>query len=397
MSDEIDIQRYIAALRRRWWIVVLVTIVAIAVAVVLGAAQPRHYQATATLLAQAPRYQWRFDAGILPLVDVRRDYQREFLAISRSNQIAERATEALRGQGQFPDASASSLQAAVNVRAAEGSILLVTATASDPQQAAAMANAWANAFIELVKELYGVSADLANFQTELEAASQRLAQWEEKLAQVRTETGLYAPGDSPDEGILFSRRQRELDLINQRLAEYLTDLESLRYLEQRLAAAGPDTNLSLLPWELLDGPVLSQRGVITSAVALASLDDPAQLLTRLKQEEESLATTAGELTRQSERVQAELAADWQRYAEVSRQRNLVKETYNLLSRKVEEASIRNRIDPGQLILVSEALPPSNPVQVRRLAQLAVAGVVGLILGVIAALWLDLRLLARGDT
>jgi uncharacterized protein involved in exopolysaccharide biosynthesis len=390
MSDEIDLHVYLAALRKRWWLIVLCVVVALAATFALNAAQPKHYQATSTLLAVSPRYQWRFDAGILPLIDSRRDYQREFLAISRSNRIAEAASQSLQASGAVPGATPADLLSAINVRTGDGSTLLVTATAGDPQQAAAIANAWSDAFVQVARDVNGVSSDLANFQDELDRAGQRLSDLENQVAAVRSETGLYASGDSPDERQTFNLRQRQLDLRNETLAEYRNDLESLRYLATQLQNAPEGTDLAQLPWELLDGPVLSQRGVVSRQIALDTLDDPAALQALLLGEEASLSTTAGELAQEVDATQQELAADWQAYGAVNREYNLARETYNLLSRKVDEASIQERIDPSQLILVSEAVPPTSPVQTRQLAQLAVAGVIGLIVGVLIALWLELR-------
>ncbi len=62
----------------------------------------------------------------------------------------------------------------------------------------------------------------------------------------------------------------------------------------------------------------------------------------------------------------------------------------MLTRKVSEAEIQERIDPAQLTLVSAAIEPSKSTQTRQVALYAVAGMIGLILGVIVALWSGLR-------
>lgn len=391
MSGEIDLQIYFAAIRRRWWVIVLTVLLALAVTFAIGTVQPKHYQAEAILLAQAPRYQWRFDAGILPMIDTRRDYQRELLAISRSNQIAQQAMGLLQAEGTAEDTTIDDLKAAVSVRAADGSTLVVTANAGSPDRAAAFANAWATGFVELARQLYGVSADLANFQIEFEAATQRLADLETRLAEVRRQTGIYASseeGGSASDAL--SLRQVQINQLNKQQAEYRNDLEGLRYLEQLVSDAAPDANLTLLPWQLLNGPVLQARRTLGPETVQELLNDPQALLDLLQSEDAILAQTADQLAAQSEALQTQLAADWQSYSALERETNLARETHNLLSRKVDEASIQQRIDPGQLVLVSEAVAPSSPVQTRRLAQLAVAGVVGLILGVLVALWLEFR-------
>lgn len=390
MSSEIDLRNILAALRRRWWVVAIFVVLALAVALGLSLAQPRSYQATSTLLVQSPRYQWRFDASFVPLVDTRRDYQRETLAISRSNEIAQQAAQALQAAGIT--LSPESLAGAVSVRAGDGSTILVTASAGDPAQAAAMANAWTDALLQLSRQVYGVSQDLANFQSELAVVKQRLDEADAELEEARSRTGLYAPTGGAEEVMKFSPNQEQLSQANQTLAEYRNDLASLRYLRSQLAQPGVD--LTTLPWELLAGPVLSARGIVTPQSARAALRDPASLDALLAQEETALAAAAEELATHVDRIQATVAADWRLYDEALRERNLVRETYQILTRKVTELSMQQRVDPGLLTLVSAATPPSEPVRARQLAQVITAGTIGLILGLIVALWLDLALTRR---
>lgn len=391
MSDEIDLRLYIATIVRRWWVVLLAVALALSASLVVSTRQPKRYQAEATLLAQPPVYQWRFEDDILPIVDTRRDYQRELAAMGRSNNIAQRAAELLQQSGVLTDVRPQDLRAAVNVRTGDGSTLIVTATADEPGKAAAIANAWAAGFIEQSQDIYLVGRDLQDFEAELQTASQRLAEASDALTEASTSSGLYTTAsDSLEVVNSSSALQAQVDLLNQRLSEYHIDLASLRYLADRLAEAPSAADLRALPWELLDGPVLSQRGVLTSAEATSLLESPEALLAVIEKEEAALARTAEELAAQSEALQAELAGDWLAFDVAMREYVLARELYDLFSRKVDEAVIQGRIDPGLLLLVSEALPPSSPVQTRQLAQLAVAGVIGLIAGVLLALWLELR-------
>ena len=143
MSDEIDLRLYAQAIRRRWWIVAIFVAAALIAAFVTSALQPKHYEAVATLTATAPRLSWRFDAGIQPIVDTRRDYQREALAISKSNDIAQQAAKLLNSSAELSGITAESVLSGVSVRTGDSNTLLVTATAGDPQNAAELANAYA--------------------------------------------------------------------------------------------------------------------------------------------------------------------------------------------------------------------------------------------------------------
>ena len=119
-------------------------------------------EAVATLTAAAPRLQWRLDAGIQPIIDTQQDYQREALAISKSNDIAQQAVKLLSSSAGLSGMTPEAVLSAVSVRTGNSNTLLVTATADDPQKAAELANAYVQAFVEIGQKLSGVSADLAD-------------------------------------------------------------------------------------------------------------------------------------------------------------------------------------------------------------------------------------------
>lgn len=389
MSDAIDLHDYLDALRRRWWLMLGGMLVALAVAFAFGALQQSRYQATATLLASSPRYQFHFDASIVPYIDNRRNFQSEFLVIGRSDRIAAMVAEQLNSSGVLPDATPDALKAAVTLRAGDAWSIQVFANAATPEQAATIANAWADSLVQVVREVTGVGAELQNYQTEQELARQGMDQAAQDLAQVRTETGLFFATDSSNERE-ESSLSREVALVSQQLAEYRADLSAVRLVAARVSqATGPD-KLTDLPWEFLSGPALAERGELTPELARALVAQPEQLLAALAAEERSLAESAEELTQQLNAMQADLAADWQRYEVTQHYFGLQRSLYALMERKVAEATIQERIDPGQLTVVSYALPPEAPVQTRRMAQLAVAAVIGLIAGALLALWLGLR-------
>lgn len=385
MSQEINLKIYIAALRRRWWLVVLAMALAVAAALAYSAAQPKFYQASSTLLTQAPKYQWRFDASILPIYDSRRDYQREMLAIARTNRIAELAAGQLQAAGQAPEA----ILAAVSARAGDGSTIIITAKASEAQRAAAIANAWTAALLEQAQQTYGVSQELADYRAELESSSRVLAQLEDQLAEARARLALDVVAGVASEGGMLNVNQREILLKNQTLAEYRNDLDSLEFLRDLVQQAAPDADLAALPWELLDGPIISARGFLTPAIALELTGDRGALLALLEQEQQALEATAERLAENSLAVQAALAQEWRSYGEINRERALARETTNVWARKVAEAEAQQRVDPGVLSLISAATVPSSPVRTQQLALVLTAAALGLLVGALLALWLEL--------
>lgn len=167
MSGEIDLSLISAAVRRRWWIILLSLAIALAIGVGIGLLQGRRYEASNVLLVQSPRYQWRFVGEITAITNQSRDFQREVLAIARGNEIAQAAAAALSSSAQAEGVGAQALQEAVTVRAGDGNTIVVAATAADPDQAAAITHAWTQALIDAGRDVYGMVEDLASFETEL--------------------------------------------------------------------------------------------------------------------------------------------------------------------------------------------------------------------------------------
>lgn len=389
MSSEIDFSLFIAALRRRWWIVLLCLVIALAVGVGIGLAQARPYEAANTLLVQSPRYQWRFAGEITAITDQRRDFQREVLAIARSNEIAQAAVEALDAVGLEPATTPQALTSAVNVRAGDGNTVIVTATSEDAERAAAYARAWTEALIVAARDVYGTAKDLAVFQAELQQLEMQLQAQEKSLAEARARTGLYSNTSVPDEMMRPSLNLQQLNQVNETLAGYLMAIQNVRLVQDALAAATAETDLAQLPWELLAAPILSQRGVIAPDIARANLDDPARLVQLLQQEERALQTTADALEQEADRLQAALAADWQDYEDVLRLRNQARDTLQVMNRKVNELRLQERIDPSLLTVVGSLEPIVTHVRAPMLGLLATAAVAGLIAGVLIAVWVEL--------
>ena len=104
-----------------------------------------------------------------------------------------------------------------------------------PQAAAELANAYAQAFVEIRHNLSGVSADLANYRSELQIALEDLDRTEKAVTDVRAKTGfLLVSGTDPNSIEIQNLPLRQLDLKSQTLAEYRNDLEGLRFLASQL-------------------------------------------------------------------------------------------------------------------------------------------------------------------
>jgi uncharacterized protein involved in exopolysaccharide biosynthesis len=130
--------------------------------------------------------------------------------------------------------------------------------------------------------------------------------------------------------------------------------------------------------------------VVSPTWAIRSLEDPQAVLAALRTEETALASTVDQLAKETENLRRQVAQDWQKYSAATRDFAQARDIQTIIARKVSEAEVQERIDPPQLALVSAALEPTRPTQTRQVALFLVAGVIGLILGMIVALWSGMR-------
>jgi uncharacterized protein involved in exopolysaccharide biosynthesis len=396
MSGEIDFSFFMAALRRRWWVILLCVAVALAVAVGIGMLQDRRYEASNVLLVQSPRYQWRFAGEITAITDQRRDFQREVLAIARSDEIAQAATAALAPSEGQEEVGPQAIQNAVVVRAGDGNTIVVTASSGDPGQAAAYARAWTQALIDSARDIYGTLQDLDSFEAELQELEAQLLEKEDALTEVRARTGLLSNNNVPDEAMRPSLNMQQVNKLTETLAEYQLAIQNLDYLRRSLAEAQPDADLQQLPWEMLAGPVLSQRGIISMEIVDANRDDPARLASLLQQEQSALQATADELTTQADQLRATLASDWKEYSITGREFNQARDLYTIVLRKVNELRLQEQLDPSLLSIVGSSEPTVTHVRAPLVALLATAAIAGLIVGVLLAVLAEWSSRRKGE-
>jgi uncharacterized protein involved in exopolysaccharide biosynthesis len=274
------------------------------------------------------------------------------------------------------------------------SVVQLIVRSPNPQEAARIANLWAEIFVAHANRVYGASDEelkqlegqLAQAQAELEAAEQALIEF-----QARNQAS-----------ILDAR----LDSLKSDQAHYLADQRAITYILQDIQALReqlarqPSERPSSLADDLTtlflqikafnaqaSAPIQLQ---VNSAESLSNksiketialLDDIAQAL-RAKSAE--IGQRLEELQPQILSLQRQLQEIYTESDRLTRQRDLAKETYTALARKVEETRIAVQGVQSTARLGSRAAVPEKPARPRKLLNTAVAGVLGLMLSVFGA-------------
>ncbi len=390
MEEELNLWEYLGAVVRRWPLVVGGVVLALLAATLLWAVQPVHYRATVSLLVTAPRYEWRFDSDIVPIVDTRRDWQGEVMALAKTRDVL---AGALAQVAFSPDQEVepSDLAAHVEAKAGPAGMFYLTVTWSDPERARQLANALAKEVVARARLLYGGGDELALFEASAKAAEARLQAAEAALQAFQGQTGQELLRKGFESLVGYSAGERTLDLLSDELAAHRVALANLDLLieeSRRILAEGGSP--AAFPWQLAQTPVLAARELVTRTLPLSN---PQAVLRLLEEEREAVGAVTRRLEEQVLALQGEQAQWAAEYNRLVRERDLAAEAYSTLARKVEELRARQIAEAGNVQVVQEAAQAQR-MRTGLPTALGLGAVVGLFVGVVGALVAE-RLAAPG--
>ncbi len=214
----------------------------------------------------------------------------------------------------------------------------------------------------------GVEAQQADVATLIGVLEDRIADLEEAIAQesaalLGNEGYEFLSFSPPLTDTLSAAIQEQYPALFE-LGELTSLTESLPR-DNPLAVAAAQKSEALLQLEELE----SLPGYTVAAAPLT------QAIDKLQEELRSL--------------QAELEKEQAARQELTRARDLAWETYTTLARKEAELSIAARTGGTEVRFATPAVAPQNPVSPRKKLNVAIAGAVGLMLGVFSAFTLNL--------
>jgi succinoglycan biosynthesis transport protein ExoP len=405
MEDEIDLRQYVAVLFKYWYWIIGLAIVATLVAFAVSSFLAPVYQATALVTATQPRYQLQFDSRFqnIPGSNIQtllQNQYRTYPTLATSDDVLQRVADQT---GWSPVRLRNAAQA---TGGSDPSLLMLAVKGENAQEVTGVANAWAEIFVETINRIYGSGGDLEYFKQQQEGVAQSLVEADAALTAFRKENGFgfssssasSNSGGSGSDNVVISTELNPIDqfgLIGQRLKvnnSLLTDYEAklvrLRQMQHEVELLSTSVTTETSP--VLVAGLLSEMvnsGIVKEAQAFQiKLDevDPAAGLAAMKQalaaQVTAIETETTTLKTKIAALQEELAAKQSELEQLNRQRAV-------LSRKVQELEL-NISNSGQVKVASPAAVPTAPVSPRRAYNAAIAGVLGLIVGIFGAFALE---------
>jgi len=239
-DDELDLRPYLRAVFRQWWLIAALIGLAAVVAMILSFNQARTYTTTSTILIVRSKPALSL-ADRFPTVNEPIDQNSRMLAvlsIAKSDSLALRVIDAMGEELPAENRDIAALQGSIEVEN-QGDAILISATATDPELAAAIANTWANQLVQAVNTAYSGELPLTEIQSQLETTRQdyetsqaalegflqsnQISLLEKQVAEAQTLLDKTS-GDRPWQIAYYSQRQQLMDQViaqGQALAEQI--------------------------------------------------------------------------------------------------------------------------------------------------------------------------------
>lgn len=435
------LERTLAILRARWFLMLSVLALTVTIGVVGTLLMPKRYTATTTLVAEfrstdpvvgqvippqmVPGY-LATQADVIRSAAVAMKVVNA-LGLARDPAARERFVRDTGGKGSFEHWLANDLLEDVKVRPArESSVLMVAYTHRDPARAAAVANAIAQAYIDINLDLRVQPARLnaAWFDERIRAMRTDLETAQAKVSAYQASRGITASEERID------NETARLDQLNAQLSQMQAqtyDAETRRRLARDFIDRGvsPDAVPEVLQSPLvvqLKGELSRQEAKLKELGAtfgenhpqrIAALAELESLRGRLRDEMrkvldgvEHAATTARDREasmRAAVAVQKDRVLAMKRIrdelAVLQREADGAQRAFDLGKQRLAQSDLESRMTQNNIGILSPAVEPTRPASPVMALNAALATLTGLLLAALAAFGseaLDRRVRATGD-
>ena len=399
MEEEIDLREYINVIVRRWkWIAGITLAAVVTAAVVSFFLLAPVYEAKAGVVIVKSRSEIAFEPKYRTLTEEDIASRRKALeALVRSSSVA---AEVIAKLGSTLDPEEREVQALLDIVETEsnGDLISIKVKGKNPRKIVTIASAWGEAYERYVNELYsGIAQSPANIQFQVAEAESSYKEAGESLARFT--------GDNQIEALTQEIEARQNTLADyyttkQLLDRLIADARALRdQLRQETSSSptGTGNSLSIMLLQASAFTLLSPGLPVQLQLAfdeMAGLEGSAEeqvqdldaLLSILEARREEVQALIGEMTLQQEilQLQEQLEREQARERELTSARDLAWETYNTLARKEAEVGVASQATDTEVRFAVRAVEPKEPVAPKKALNIAIAGILGLMVGVFGA-------------
>lgn len=415
-------QQFLAVLRARWLTVLLAFTLVVATTTIVNVTADKEYTATTAVLLDVKSpdpVSGLMLAGLMAPA-----YMATQIDIVKSDRVAKQVVRKLRmdaspvvrgqwmeatgGKGQLDDWIAGLLKRNLDVKPSrESNVITIAYTGSDPDFAAGVANAFAQAYIDVNLELRTDPARqyASFFDEQTRAARERLERAHKALSDYQQRNGITSADERLDyETARLNEISSQLTAIqaattDSRSKRTLDDTDTVAEVIQNPLINGLKADIARLEARLTESGVNLGRN---HPQTLRFESELATLKQRLDAETRKITTsitTTYEVGRQREaQLKAALAAQKARVLDLNRQRDEIlllrreiesaQRMFDTVSLRASQSSLESQTNQTNVSVLNPAVAPAFPSGPRVKLNIAIAMFLGALLGVLLALLLE---------
>ncbi len=417
-------QQFLLILRARLWIIVLTLLVVVGTAVGVSLLLPKQYTAQTSLVVDAKASDPLL-GGLLPAQMIP-GYMATQVDIISSDRVAQRVVSALKltdspavqddwrkdtdGEGSITVWLAELMKKNLDVEPSrESNVISIAFQGTDPKFAAAIANAWAQAYIDVSLELKVEPArqyakwfdgQNATLRADLEAAQKRLSDYQQERGIVATD--------------------ERLDVESARLAELSSQLSAIQ--AQRMDSTSrkaQSKNAESMPEVMQNGLIQSlkadlarQQGARDQLAKRYGANHPeigrvdadiASLRERISSEIQRVVRSLGTASRvdvqREQEIKTALQTQKQKVLDLKAERDQInvllrdvenaQRAYDLVTQRLAQTNLESQTQQTNVVVLTPAVAPLKPSSPKIVLNTALAIFLGLLLGLGAALLMEL--------
>ena len=417
------LQQFLLILRARYKVVLITLLVTISTTVIISLLLPKQYTASAAVVVDVkspdavsglmlqgmvvPSYM-ATQVDIINSVRVSKAVVK-LLRMDTSATIQQQWMEATEGKGQLIDWLAALLQRSLDVRPSrESNVININYTGTDPDFAAAVANAFAQAYINVNLDLRVAPARqyAAFFDEQTKAAREKLETAQQALSAFRQKNGITSSDDRFDfESTKLNETSSQLTGVQGQTTDSQSKRQSAKgdtvaEVMQSPLVNNLKTDIGRLEAKLTESNINLGKNHPQTQRAEAELATlKAQLEAETRKIASSIETTYQVSKQREQQLQNALGAQKARVLVLNKQRDernvllrdieSAQRTFEAMSQRASQSSVESQNNQTNIAVLNPASAPPAPSKPRVLLNILVSIFLGTLLGVGLALVLEL--------